>query len=125
MSISGISFWQQDQASRSRQAAWDQQLSNASALSSTLTTALVNQTTGLAGIANQRALNRVNAQIASIQGNGSSTSTASSSGASNPGASSSASSVPVSSATNLLSGPTAVALLAGKIPSGSLLSILA
>jgi hypothetical protein len=31
----------------------------------------------------------------------------------------------VSSATNLLSGPTAAALLAGRIASGSLLSILA
>jgi hypothetical protein len=125
MSISGISFWQQDQVSRSRQAAWDQQLSDASALSSTLTTALANQTTGLAGIANQQALNRVSTQIAAAQGSNSSTSTASSSAASNTGASSSASSVPVSSATNLLSGTTAVALLAGQIPSGSLLSILA
>ena len=119
MSISGLSFWQQDQVSRSRQAAWDQQLSNASALSSTLTTALANLTTGLAGIANQRALNRVNAQIASVQGANSSTSTASS-----PGASSS-SGVPVSSSTNLFSGVTAAQLLASQVPTGSFLSILA
>jgi len=118
MSISGISFWQQDQALRSRQLAFDQQLSDANALSSSLTAALANLTTGLASIANQQALNRVNAQIASIQGTNSSASTTSRSGTS-------VSRVPVSSATNLLSGATAAALLAGRIPSGSLLSILA
>jgi hypothetical protein len=120
MSISATSFWQQDQTWRSRQQALDQQLSNTSSLTSVLTGALANQITGLASIANQQALNRVNAQIAAAQGSSSQTST--------PSASSSTratSGVPASSATNLLSSATAATLLAGELPSGSLLSILA
>jgi len=98
MSISGISFWQQDQAWRSRRQAQDQQLSFTGSLTSVVIGALANQTTGLASIANRQALNRVNAQIAAAQG-GSSNASASSS--------KSASGVPTSSATNLLSGATA------------------
>jgi uncharacterized protein YjdB len=120
MSISGISFWQQDQAWRSLRQAQDQQLGITQSLSSVMTAALANQTTGLASIANQRALSRINSQIAALQGGNSNASTASPSGSS-----SSSSSVPVSSATNLWSSVTAAPLLAAQIPSGSLLSILA
>jgi len=120
MSLSGISFWQQDQAWRLRRQAQDRQLNFTNTLSSVMTSALANQTTGLASIANRQALNRVNAQIAALQGNSSSASTASSSRSSSP-----ASGGPVSSATNLASNATAAALLSAQIPSGSLLSILA
>jgi hypothetical protein len=116
MSISSISFWQQDQGWRTARQAQDQQLSVTTALTSAMTSALSNQTTGLASIANQQALARVNSQIAAIQGSSSNASTAST-GRSSSG--------PVSSATNLSSTSTAAQLLAGQIPSGSLLSILA
>jgi hypothetical protein len=120
MSISGLSFWQQDQVWRSRQQALDQQLSDTSSINSVLTTALANQTTGLASIANQQALSRVNSQISAIQGSNPNASTASSTSRS-----SSASKGPTSSATNAFSTRTAALLLSGQIPSGSLLSILA
>jgi hypothetical protein len=123
MSVSGISFWQQDQNWRTARQAQDQQLGFTASLSSVMISALSNQTTGLASIANQQALSRVNSQIAALQGrSNSNTSTASSGGAST---SKSTPRGPVSSATNLSSSVTAAALLAGQIPSGSLLSILA
>jgi hypothetical protein len=120
MSIARISFWQQDQAWLSRRQALDQQLSTMDSITFALTGALTNQTRGLASIANQQALNRVNAQIAAAQGGNSNASTASRSSST-----SSASSAPVSSATNLLSSATAAMLLSGQIPSGSLFSFLA
>src|ERR1700722_19348774 len=63
ITISGTSFWQQDQNWQLQQQSWDQQLGNANSLSSVLTSALTDQTTGLASIANQQALARVNSQI--------------------------------------------------------------
>jgi hypothetical protein len=108
-----------------------------------LTSALQNEATGLASIANQSAINRVNTQIVStLQGAlgtaGSSasmpstdTSSATSAAAStaSPGASSTSATAgfdgPVSSAPDLQSSSTAASLLAGEIPAGSLLSILA
>jgi hypothetical protein len=127
MSVSGISFWQQDQAWRTARQAQDQQLSFTASLSSTMISALSNQTTGLAGIANQRALTRVNSQIATLQGNSNSNASDASSGGSSTSTPTStpSPSPPVSSATNLSSSVTAAALLAGQLPSGSLLSILA
>jgi len=120
MSTSGISFWQLDQAWRIRRQAQDRQLSFTNSLSSVMTSALSNQTTGLASIANQQALVRVQAQIAALQGGSSSASTAS------PGGSSgSPSRGPVTSAPNALSSATAAQLLSAQIPSGTLLSILA
>ena len=98
---------------------------NTSALTSVMMTALSNQTTGLASIANQQALNRVNAQIAAVTAANNSNGSASSSSTTSGSGSSSASKTPTSSATNLSSTLTAAALLAGQIPSGSLLSILA
>jgi uncharacterized protein (DUF1684 family) len=122
MSVSGISFWQQDQNWRIARQAQDQQLGFTASLSSVMMSALSNQTTGLASIANQQALTRVNAQIAALQGKSSGASTRSSGGSSTA---TSTRSTPVSSATNLSSTVTAAALLAGQIPSGSVLSILA
>lgn len=123
MSVSSISFWQQDQNWRTARQSQDQQLSDTASLSSAMISALSNQTTGLASIANQRALNRVNTQIAALQGSGSSSSSTASSGGSST--STATRSGPVSSATNLSSSVTAAQLLAGQIPGGSLLSILA
>jgi hypothetical protein len=120
MGLAGISFWQLDQAWRSSRQAQDRRLSETDSISSVMTAALSGQTTGLASIANQQALRRVNAQIAALQGGNSNASTASS-----RGSSSSAARGPVSSATNLSSSITAAPLLAAQIPSGSLFSILA
>jgi hypothetical protein len=58
-----ISFWQQNQNWRIQQQNWSQQLSISGSLGSVMSAALTNQTTGLASIANHRALTRVNAQL--------------------------------------------------------------
>jgi len=129
VSISSVSFWQQDQNWQNQQQAWAQQQAVGNALFSAMTTALSNQTTGLAGIANQAALNRVNSEIATLTNPGSSsTNSAASTSKSSSSASTAShtsSSVPSSSAVNLQSGATAASLLAGELPVGSLLSILA
>ena len=117
-------------------------------LSSVLTSALTDQTTGLASIANQQALARVNSQISTAltsalgtsSSSGSASSASANSGTASSGAGSSTSSasssaaspqagstdsIPLSNAVNLQSAGTAASLLAGEIPAGSLLSILA
>jgi hypothetical protein len=58
-----ISFWQQNQNWRIQQQNWSQQLSISGSLGSVMSSALTNQTTGLASIANHRALTRVNTQL--------------------------------------------------------------
>jgi hypothetical protein len=140
MNISGTSFWQQDQNWQLQQQSWDQQLSNADSLTSVLTTALTDQTTGLASIANNEALNRVTSQFNSALTSAagpsanaaSSTSSSSASGGSSASGASTSSTqtqpvdnVPTSSAVDLQSTATAASLLAGELPVGSLLSILA
>jgi hypothetical protein len=60
-----ISFWQQNQNWRIQQQNWTQRLSISGSLGSVMSSALTNQTAGLASIANQRALTRVNTQISS------------------------------------------------------------
>jgi hypothetical protein len=109
-----------------------------------MTSALTDQTTGLASIANQQALARVNSQISSALTSalgtsasaGSTSSAAANSGTASSGAASSPSSAssPQTSSTdsflqsgavNFQSDGTAASLLAGEIPAGSLLSILA
>jgi hypothetical protein len=127
MSISIPSFWQQDQIWRGQQQSLSQQLNDTASLTSVLTTALTNQTSGLAGIANKQALDRVNSEISAAQQSDSSASTSSTSSASpaSGGATNTADSVPTSSAVDLQSGTTAATLLSGEIPSGSLLSFLA
>lgn len=61
--IRGASFWQQDQAWRNRSSANQQDLDVITALTSKMSSALTNLSSGLASIANQRALSRVQAQI--------------------------------------------------------------
>ena len=125
MSISSVSFFQQDQNWQNQQQVWDQQLSNNNAFFSVMQTALTNQTTGLAGIANQTALSRVNSQIATLLNSGSSNGTTTNSSSSSTSNSAASSVTLHSSAVNLQSGATAASLLAGEIPAGSLLSVLA
>jgi hypothetical protein len=144
ITISGTSFWQQDQNWQLQQQSWDQQLGNANSLSSVLTSALTDQTTGLASIANQQALARVNSQISTAltsalgtsasagatSGAAANSGTASSGAASSPSSASSpqatlTDSILQSGAVNFQSAGTAASLLAGEIPAGSLLSILA
>src|SRR5216683_2765717 len=97
--ISNLSFYQQDQNWYIQQQNWTTQLSAGSGLTSAITSALQNQATGLAGIANQAAIQRVDTQITStLQGAlGSTSSSASSSSISSPSASSSTSSSSASS----------------------------
>jgi response regulator of citrate/malate metabolism len=61
--VRGASFWQQDQAWRTRSQANQQDLDVITAVTSKMSTALTNLSGGLASIANQRALSRVQAQI--------------------------------------------------------------
>jgi hypothetical protein len=56
--VSSISFWQQDQNWRVRQQNLTQDFAISGAVGSVMTAALTNQTTGLASIANQKALVR-------------------------------------------------------------------
>lgn len=133
--MSSISFFQQDQNWQNSQQAWAQQLSNNNAFFSVMQSALSDQVTGLASVANGAALDRVNSQISSIvkANSGSSTSASSAQGTtSTPASSASAASKasanpapPQSTAVNLLSASTAASLLSGEIPVGSLLSVLA
>src|ERR1700684_2973535 len=129
-----ISFWQSDQNYQNSQQWWAQQLSNATPMSSVLTSALQNQTTGFASIANARALDRVNSQISAIQsGSGPTASASSAASAAASSAAPPAASTPTGSsgytltsdAVNSQSGATAASLLSGELPMGSLLSILA
>jgi response regulator of citrate/malate metabolism len=61
--IRGASFWQQDQAWRNRSSANQQDLDVVTAITSKMGSALTSLSSGLASIANQRALIRVKAQI--------------------------------------------------------------
>jgi hypothetical protein len=61
--VRGTSFWQQDQAWRERSRANQSDLDVITAVTSKMSTALTGLSSGLAGIANQRALARVQSQI--------------------------------------------------------------
>ena len=63
MSISGLSFWQQDRNWQIEQQRWSDQFTSSTAVGSVLTSALTSQSTGLAAIANHQALLRVTAQL--------------------------------------------------------------
>jgi response regulator of citrate/malate metabolism len=84
--IRGASFWQQDQAWRNRSSANQQDLDVITAVTSKMSSALTSLSSGLASIANQRALSRVQAQIktatAAAAGSGTASSTSSSSASS-------------------------------------------
>ena len=122
-----ISFWQADQNYQNSQQSWAQQLSNSSAISSVLTSALQNQTNGRASLANVRALIRVNSQIATASGQSSAPAAASSAvpAAAPANPTNTGYTAPTSNAVNSQSGATAASLLSGEIPIGGLLSILA
>jgi response regulator of citrate/malate metabolism len=61
--VRGASFWQQDQAWRDRSRANQLDLDVITAVTAKMSSALTNLSGGLASIANQRALSRVQAQI--------------------------------------------------------------
>jgi hypothetical protein len=128
MAVSSTSFWQADQNWQNSQQAWAQQFSNSTSLTSVLTSALQNQASGQASIANARALDRVNSQIAAAQSGTTGSTSSSPPAAAAPAA---APSVPTytgylaSTDSNSLSGATAASLLAGEVPIGSILSFLA
>jgi hypothetical protein len=110
VSIQSLSFWQQDRNYWNRSLTRSQSLANSDALISVMGSALTNQAAGLASIANQEALTRVNTQLtAAVQsalqsatGNSTSSSGSSSSGNSSAGNSSasSASGTPSSASSN-------------------------
>ena len=88
VSVGSVSFWLQDQTYWGRAARQSQSLAQSDALITQMGSAMTNLSNGLASIANQTALNRVNSQLSAavqsiLQGNGSgSTSSTSSSAAS-------------------------------------------
>jgi hypothetical protein len=61
--IRGASFWQQNQIWQARLQQRQQELDATSSLTSVISASLTNLTKGFAGIANQRALTRVQAQL--------------------------------------------------------------
>ncbi len=127
MSISSLSFWQQDRNWFNQQASRDQQLTGANAVNNAITSALTNKSSGLASISNQIALTRVTNQLqaaasAAFKSGGSGSSTASST--SGP-AILSASGILPSSASNLQSSSTAQSMLASVLSSESSIGSLA
>lgn len=82
--VRGASFWQQDQAWRNRSRANQLDLDVVTAVTSKMSSALTSLSGGLASIANQRALSRVQAQIkaATAAAAGSTTTSASNSSSS-------------------------------------------
>ena len=143
MSVTSLSFWQQNQRYYSHKYAQSRFATSSAALMSVMGDAVTNLSTGLSRIANQTALNRTNAALsaalqAAISGSAgnSGSSAKSSSSASTGTSSSSASSSKASSATNssgisnnsapaLLTNGTAEILLASNGSAGSLLNLLA
>ena len=98
MSVGSVSFWQQNQNYWARAQERSQSLAQTDALITFMGNAVTAQSQGLAAIANQTALSRVNTQLSAavqsaLQGNTGST-TGSSSNNSNSGAASSASAPP-------------------------------
>jgi hypothetical protein len=100
MSVSSVSFWQQDQNYWSKASSASQSAAQSAAVIDNMFSASSTLASGLASIANQTALNRVNTQLtaavqnalASINGGSSSTGTSSSSSSSSTSSSSSSSS---------------------------------
>jgi hypothetical protein len=61
--LSSISFYNQDRNWQIEQQRWTDSFGSANAVGSVLTSVLTNQAAGLAAISNNRALQRVNAQL--------------------------------------------------------------
>src|ERR1700722_10434711 len=124
-----ISFWQADQNYQNSQQSWAQQLSNSSTISSVLTSALQNQQSGLASLANVRALIRVNSQIAAASGAPAAPKPSAAAAAASA-VQAAAAALPTnptlfSNSVNSQSGATSYSLLSGQLPMGRLRSILA
>jgi hypothetical protein len=126
VSIPSPSFWQQDNNWRIRQQSRSLELSGSNAAASAIAGALTSQSAGIAGIANQAALNRVAKQLeaaatAALQSSKSGGKSAgNSSGAITGPAILSASGILPSSATNLQSSVTAESVLSSALSSESL-----
>jgi hypothetical protein len=113
---STISFWKQDQNWYRQQANWDSQILGSNAINSAITSALTNQSAGIASIANGKALTRVNNQLqaaatAAVQSSSGGSSGGASAAASGPAILSSSGMLP-SKAVNLQSASTAQSMLA-------------
>ena len=63
MSVSRLSFWQQNKNWQIAQQRWSDTFSSTAAVGSVLSNALTNQSAGLAAISNHKALLRVNNQL--------------------------------------------------------------
>jgi hypothetical protein len=117
MSVQSISFWQQDRSYWTQQQAQTQSLSASDTLISDMGQLMVNQAKGLASIANEAALKRVNSQISALvqsalqSSSGSTSSSAPPSGSS--GAAASASSASSSGAASSAGAP---ATATGTVP---------
>jgi hypothetical protein len=121
MSISSLSFWQQNQNYWARAAKRSQSLASSAALMSVMSDAITNQVRGMAAIANQTALDRTNTALSAalqsaLQGStgtsaGSSSSSSAASGSSSASGSASTSASPGDTAA--ISGP---ATGTGKVP---------
>ena len=109
MSISSLSFWQQNQNFWARAARQSQSLASSAALMSVMSDAITNQARGMASIANQTALDRTNSALSAalqstLQGS-TKTSADGSKGSSAASASASGSSSASPSDTGAISGP--------------------
>jgi len=96
MGVGGISFWQQDQNYWSRSQAQTQSLAQSGALITAMANAMTAQSQGLASIANQTALDRVNTQLSAAVQSALQGTTSSSASSSTSSSSSSASSTSTS-----------------------------
>lgn len=124
MSISSISFWQQDQNWLQGQQAWDQQLSGSNAASAAMTSALTTKSSGIASIFNQEALTRVTNELqsaanAALQSEKGGSSSSASGNASQPTAAPVGALGLVPAAPSLASAGTAESVLSTAISGGS------
>jgi len=114
MSISSLSFWQQNQNYWARAARRSQSLASSAALMSVMSDAITNQARGMASIANQTALDRTNTALsAALQSALGSTNTPAGSSGSSSSASGSSSASASPGDTAAISGP---ATGTGKVP---------
>jgi hypothetical protein len=123
-SISSVSFWQQDQSYWSQASSRDQSLANSDALITDMGTIETNEVKGLASIANQTALNRVNSaltaaiqsELQSTTGSSSSSSASSTSSSASSSSGSSGSSSSNSSSSNSSGSTVTLASGTGTVP---------
>ncbi len=121
MLIGGTSFWQQNQVWRKQARSRSNFFAQSNAVNSVMSNAMMNLSSGLAAIANQQALNRVNAQLtAAVQsalksgalssGSGSSSTTSSASSSSSKAKSTATSAAPVSNSAAMFANNTSTAV---------------